>query len=223
MSERNSEEERRLRRAAVTRYGVLPEPEQSAAAEHGADPEGAGRGDASVEDDNAASQRMEQKALWVDLQVRRAIDRGDFANLPGAGKPLHLPPQHDPDWWVKGLIEREKITGVAPPAIGLRQEDADLDDTLDREWAADGVRLVVEDFNRRVVEARRQLTGGPPVITKTRDPEAEVRRWQERRTAAREAARRRRAAQSASAADAEASRSARPSLLRRLFLRPPTR
>lgn len=217
MSERNSEEERRLRRAAVTRYGILPESEQGVEAEE------AGLGDASVQDDNAASQRMEQKALWVDLQVRRAIDRGDFANLPGAGKPLHLPPQHDPDWWVKGLIEREKITGVAPPAIGLRQEDADLDDVLDREWAADGVRRVVEDFNRRVVEARRQLTGGPPVITKTRDPEAEVGRWQERRTAAREAARRRRAAQAASAAAAEASRSARPSLLRRLLLRPPTR
>lgn len=223
MSERNPEEERRLRRAAVTRYGVLPEPEPAQQPGQGAEPEAAGRGDASVEDDNAASQRMEQQTLWVDLQVRRAIDRGDFTNLPGAGKPLHLPPQHDPDWWVKGLIEREKITGVAPPAIGLRQEDADLDDTLDREWAADGVRRVVEDFNRRVVEARRQLTGGPPVITKTRDPEAEVGRWQERRTAAREAARRRRAAQAASAAAAEASRSARPSLLRRLLLRPPTR
>jgi hypothetical protein len=165
MGERNFDEERRLRRAAVARFGVVPEEEQEPHGEPGrAD---TGRGEQSDEDDNAASKRMEQQALWVDMQVRRAIDRGDFANLPGAGKPLHLPPQHDPDWWVKRLIEREKITGVAPPAIGLRQEDAELDDTLDREWAADGVRRVVEDFNRRVIEARRQLTGGLPVITKT--------------------------------------------------------
>ncbi len=214
MGERSFDEERRLRRAAVTRYGVVPDQDEH----DDTDPD-----DASDKDDNAASKRMEQKALWVDLQVRRAIERGDFANLPGAGKPLHLPPQHDPDWWVKRLIEREKITGVAPPAIGLRQEDAELDDTLDREWAADGVRRVVEDFNRRVVEARRQLTGGPPVVTKTRDPETEVERWQERRAAARESARRRRAAQAAAAAEAEASRPASPSLLRRLLPRRPRR
>jgi hypothetical protein len=217
VSERDFDEERRLRRAAVARFGVVPDQDEEAAQEPAQS--GASRSEQSEEDDNAASKRMEQQALWVDLQVRKAIDRGDFANLPGAGKPLQLPPQHDPDWWVKRLIEREKITGVAPPAIGLRQEDAELDDTLDREWAADGVRRVVEDFNRRVVEARRQLTGGPPVITRTRDPEDEVERWRERRAAAKEAARRRRAAEAAAAAAAEAARPAHPSLLRRLVLR----
>ena len=170
-------DERRLRRAAVTRFGETAS-EQQGEDEHD-------------EEDNAASQRMEQQTLWVDLQVRRSIERGEFDDLPGAGKPLDLPAQHDPDWWVKRLIEREKITGVAPPAISLRQEDAELDATLDREWSPEGVRRVVEDFNRRVVEARRQLTGGPPVVTRLRDAEAEVRRWRERRSAAQEAARKR--------------------------------
>lgn len=197
MTDRDFEEERRLRRAAVTRHGQVPQPEEPAPPpEEPAPPsEDQAAPDQQAEDDNAAAQRMEQQTLWVDLQVRKAIDRGDFANLPGAGKPLHLPEQHDPDWWVKRLIEREKITGVAPPAIGLRQEDADLDATLDREWAEDGVRRVVADFNRRVIEARRQLTGGPPVITQPREPDVEVERWRERRTAVREAARRRRAAE----------------------------
>ena len=31
---------------------------------------------------------------------------------------------HDPDWWLKSLIERERITGVLPPALALRTEDA---------------------------------------------------------------------------------------------------
>jgi DnaJ-like protein len=194
MSERNHDEAR-LRRAAVTRYGVHPEDLEEPAPATGSTPE-----EKKDEDDNAASQRMEQKALWVDLQVRRAIDQGGFANLPGAGKPLHLPDQHDPDWWVKRLIEREKISGVAPPAISLRSEDAELDETLDREFAEQGVRRVVEDFNRRVVEARRQLTGGPPVVTKLRDPDTEVDRWRARRAAAQEAGRRRRAEQARAAA-----------------------
>ncbi|HYO39690.1 MAG TPA: DUF1992 domain-containing protein [Nocardioidaceae bacterium] len=182
MSERN--DERRMRRAAVARLGHVPGAEEPE--EDGRRPAGG-----TDEDGNAAAERMEQKALWVDLQVRRAIDRGDFADLPGAGKPLDLPDQHDPDWWVKRLIEREKITGVAPPAISLRQEDAELDATLDREWSPEGVRRVVEDFNRRVVEARRQLTGGPPVVTRLRDVDAEVDRWRGRRSAAQEAARQR--------------------------------
>ena len=58
--------------------------------------------------------------------------RGDFDNLPGAGKPIRgLGTEHDPDWWVKQLIEREKITGVLPPALQLRKDDAELDARLD--------------------------------------------------------------------------------------------
>ena len=203
MNERNLDEERRLRRAAVARFGRVPEPED----DDGAEARGAG-GNAD-EDDNAATQRIEQKALWVDLQVKRAMERGDFDDLPGAGKPLALPEQHDPDWWVKRLIERDRITGVAPPAISLRREDAELDETLDREWTEDGVRRIVEDFNRRVIEARRQLTGGPPVVTRTRDADVEVDRWRERRRTAREAARRRRAAEAAGATQAAASKASR--------------
>src|SRR5215213_10307299 len=149
MSQRDFDEERRLRRAAVTRFG-LPEAEDEAT-----EPAYDQAVDKTDEDDNDASMRMEQKTLWVDFQVRRAMERGEFDNLPGAGKPLQLPDRHDPDWWVKRLIEREKLTGVAPPAIGLRREDAELDATLDREATDEGVRRVVEDFNRRVIEARR--------------------------------------------------------------------
>lgn len=173
--EREIEEERRLRRARVTAVtGQVPETE----------PEPEPQKD---EDDEAPARRMEQQALWVDMQVRRAMDRGDFDNLPGAGKPIKgLGSTHDPDWWVKSLIERERITGVLPPALALRKEDAELDALLDRETSEDGVRGAVRDFNRRVVEARRQLTGGPPVITPTRDESAEVAAWRARRAERRE-------------------------------------
>lgn len=180
--EREIEEERRLRRARITAAtGQAPEPAETPAEPGVEDPD----------EDDASAQRMEQQALWVDLQVRRAMERGDFDDLPGAGKPIKgLGDTHDPDWWVKSLIEREKVTGILPPALALRKEDAELDGLLDREGAEDGVRRLVADFNRRVVEARRQLTGGPPVITPTRDEDAEVAAWRARRVERREHQRR---------------------------------
>jgi hypothetical protein len=134
----------------------------------------------SAEPDQA--QRSSQQALWVDIQVRQAMRRGEFDNLPGSGKPIQgLGETHDPDWWAKQLIEREQITGLGPPAILLRREDGELDDRLDRETTESAVRGIVEDFNARIIEARRQLLGGPPVITKTRDVDEQVEAWRMRR------------------------------------------
>lgn len=130
---------------------------------------------------DAAATRIQHQARWVDLQIQQAMERGDFDNLPGAGKPLgDLGSPHDRDWWLKKLIEREQITGVLPPALQLRKEDAELERELDRETAEQVVRRIVEDFNKRVIEARRQLQGGPPVVTKTRDVDEEVERWRGR-------------------------------------------
>ena len=128
------------------------------------------------------AQRFEQQTLWVDAQIQMAMRRGEFDNLPGAGKPIKgIGDTHDPDWWVKNLLEREQISGLGPPAILLRKEDAELDARLDGVSAEPEVRRILEDFNARVVSARRQLMGGPPVITRTRDIEVEVDAWKARR------------------------------------------
>jgi Domain of unknown function (DUF1992) len=138
----------------------------------------------------AAAQRMQRQQEWVDQQLRIAMERGDFDNLPGAGKPIKdLGSQHDPDWWVKRLIEREKITGVLPPALQLRKDDAELDAKLDRHTAESEVRRELEDFNARVMKARYTPVDGPPLVTMPRDVEAEVGRWRERLRMRREAAR----------------------------------
>lgn len=130
----------------------------------------------------AAAARARNQAQYVDLQVRQAIERGEFDDLPGRGKPIEdLGPSHDPDWWVKKLIEREQITGVLPAALQLRKDDLTLRDELDREYSEEQVRKMLQDFNRRIVEARRQLQGGPPVVTPLRDVDAEVHAWRDRR------------------------------------------
>ena len=129
----------------------------------------------------AAAQRMQRQQEWVDQQLRIAMERGDFDNLPGAGKPIKdLGSQPDPDWWVKRLIEREKITGVLPPALQLRKDDAELDARLDRHTAESEVRRELEEFNARVMRARYTPVDGPPLVTQPRDVDAEVAAWRER-------------------------------------------
>lgn len=124
------------------------------------------------------------RAAFIETAIQIAIRRGDFDDLPGAGKPLEgLGTHHDPDWWIRRKIEQENLTGLGPPAILLRTEDRELDDQLDLLGREADVRSVLEDFNRRVLEARRQLQGGPPVVTSPRDIDAEVAAWAERRAA----------------------------------------
>lgn len=110
------------------------------------------------------------------------MDRGDFDDLPGLGRPIEdLGEQHDPDWWLKRLVEREQITGVLPPALALRREDAELDARLDRLSSEAAVRTALTEFNDAVRAARYQPLGGPPMITRERDIDAEVERWRARR------------------------------------------
>jgi len=142
----------------------------------------------------AAEQRIKHQTQWVELQLQRAMERGDFDNLPGYGRPIEgLGTEHDPDWWLKKLVEREKVS-VLPPSLQIRKDDLELDGVLDKQPTESEVRREVEDFNDRVRRARIQPLGGPPMITPERDVEAEVEAWrvrrEERRAAQRAAARR---------------------------------
>lgn len=131
----------------------------------------------------AAAARIRQQQTWVDLQIRAAMERGEFDNLPGAGRPIaDLGTEHDPEWWLKKLVERERLV-VLPLSVQLRREDADLDDELDRLTREQEVRARVEDFNERVVRARYALPEGPPLITMPRDVDAVVAGWVARREA----------------------------------------
>jgi len=141
---------------------------------------------AEPETNEAGQSMMDARAQYVEISIQQAMRRGDFDNLPGTGKPIPgLSAPYDPDWWIRQKIEREQITGLGPPALTLRSEDAGLDARLDTVHTERQVRETLDDFNRRVIEARRQLRGGPPVVTALRDVDAEVARWQARREAAR--------------------------------------
>lgn len=144
-----------------------------------------GETDASAEasaSNRARAAGAVDRAAYVETAIQQAIRRGDFDNLPGAGKPIPgLGASSDPDWWIRRKIETEQLTGLGPPALRLRVENAELEARLDELSREEDAREALEDFNRRVIEARRQLLGGPPVVTPTRDVDAEIEAWAQRR------------------------------------------
>src|SRR4051812_26233791 len=97
-------------------------------------------------EDTAGRPTADQRAQFVEIAIQQAMRRGEFDDLPGAGKPLRdLGGVRDPDWWIRKKIEREHLTGLGPPALMLRTEDARLDDRLDGLPTESAVREALED------------------------------------------------------------------------------
>lgn len=64
---------------------------------------------------------------WVERQIRQAQERGDFDNLPGAGKPIPQRPSGTMEW-VATKLREENIdsTALLPPSLALRKEVENL-------------------------------------------------------------------------------------------------
>lgn len=119
---------------------------------------------------------------WIDRQIREARERGEFDNLPGAGKPIPgLGGRQDDNWWVKGLMERENLKPLLPTTLSLRKEASELLDTVAKERTEAAVREIVTDLNERIVDSRRRKVDGPPIFIKTFDVDRVVEQWRERR------------------------------------------
>lgn len=114
---------------------------------------------------------------WIDRQIREAIERGEFDNLPGAGKPLEL--SDDPDWWIKAKMKRENLDAVLPSGIMLRKEVDDIQDTLADVRSERAVREICEDLNERIREYYHRGLSGPLIIVRVIDVDAEITRWRE--------------------------------------------
>jgi hypothetical protein len=72
---------------------------------------------------------------WVEEQIQDAQRDGEFDRLEGKGRPIPgIEEPYDPMWWVKKLLEREKLS-VLPPALEVR---ARADRMLDQVWTLPG-------------------------------------------------------------------------------------
>ncbi len=90
---------------------------------------------------------------WVEHQISQRVRRGDFDDLPLAGKPL---PRRSPDEtvfdWVieKARKENLDVFGMLPPGLALRKEREDLPRRAAALPSEAAVRALVEDYNTRV-------------------------------------------------------------------------
>jgi hypothetical protein len=116
---------------------------------------------------------------WVDKQIREAEQRGDFAELPGAGKPLpSLDTPYDELWWIKGKMHREGLSAL-PATLVLRKEAEDALAAVAGARSERQVREILTGVNDKIREALRRPPEGPPLNLGLFDVERVVEDWRE--------------------------------------------
>ena len=118
---------------------------------------------------------------WIDRQINEAQERGEFDNLPGAGKPL---PRRalSSDAWLRDYLDREGVSAeeMLPVPLRLRKEAERLPDTLGELRSEQDVREVVRHLNQRILQWRR-IPEGPPIYLRLVNEEDMVARWRQTR------------------------------------------
>jgi hypothetical protein len=121
---------------------------------------------------------------WVERQIREAMERGEFDNLPGAGKPIpDLDKPHDELWWVKQKLRREQLSYL-PLTLAVRKQAEDALAAVSRARSEREVRRIIAAINAKIVEANRKAASGPTLNLMPFDVERILRGWRQRHTAA---------------------------------------
>jgi hypothetical protein len=119
---------------------------------------------------------------WVEQQIRVGIERGEFENLPGTGKPLEgitpsgVDSHHDEDWWLKAKLRRERLSYL-PPTLAVRKELEEAREAIARASNESAVRRIVDDINARIRDVNRRGADGPPSTVVPLDVEAVIAKW----------------------------------------------
>ena len=120
---------------------------------------------------------------WIEAQIRVAREKGAFDNLPGAGKPLpNLGQEHDPDWWVKKLIQREQISILPPSLELLRKVETELA-AIERLHDEATVRRRLTALNVEIAKVNASALEGPPTRLGRLDVDKLVAKWRQTRSA----------------------------------------
>jgi hypothetical protein len=127
----------------------------------------------------------------VEKAIREAVERGEFDDLPGKGKPLPNLADAGENWWIKGYLRREGVPSDAllPTPIQLRKEVERLPETVRDLPTEQAVRELVADLDLRIA-AYLRAADGPRLPVRRADPDAVVEAWRADREARTEALRR---------------------------------
>jgi hypothetical protein len=120
---------------------------------------------------------------WIEAQIRVAMEQGAFDNLPGAGKPLpNIDQEYDPLWWVKQLVQRERISMLPPSLELLRKVETELG-AIEKLPDEATVRRRVAALNVEIAKVNATVMAGPPTRLGTLDADQVVARWRRTRAA----------------------------------------
>ena len=118
---------------------------------------------------------------WTEELIREAQDEGQFADLEGKGRPIPgLLDPYDPLWWVKKLMEREKLS-VLPAALEIRAKVDRILEAVHAMAHEAEVRDAVLALNTEIARVNRSAAEGPPTSLPPLDVEAIVADWRRRR------------------------------------------
>ena len=123
---------------------------------------------------------------WVEQQIRVGMERGEFENLPGTGKPLDGITMsggeihHDEDWWLKAKLRRERLSYL-PATLAVRKELEEARQAIADASQESVVRRIVGDINQRIREVNRRGAEGPPSTVMPLDEDLVVTKWRAQR------------------------------------------
>ncbi|WP_188189292.1 J-domain-containing protein [Nonomuraea sp. SYSU D8015] len=119
---------------------------------------------------------------WIDRQIREATERGEFDDLPGAGKPLKWLDRPDDEMaWIKQKVESEGLAMPLPPTLALRKQAEEALAEARGARSETEVRQIVEDVNHKIREAIRTGLPGPPLNLMPFDVDEIVSEWRRAR------------------------------------------
>lgn len=114
---------------------------------------------------------------WVEQQIRESMDRGEFDELDGRGRPISdLDEPNDDLRWVRQKLKREGFTYL-PASLLLRKEATEVRAAA-RDAATEAeVRRLLAAVNVKLLDAVRMAIAGPPIYIPPYDIEKAVAEW----------------------------------------------
>ncbi|MEU8017874.1 DUF1992 domain-containing protein [Micromonospora parva] len=120
----------------------------------------------------------------VEAKIQDAVQRGEFDDLPGMGKPIPgRGAPYDEAWWIKSFMEREALPTdlLLPTSLQLRRRVEQVPDEVRDLPTEQSVRDFVGQLNVQIVAWLRSPGDGPRVAVRPVNTEDVISRWRAER------------------------------------------
>lgn len=117
----------------------------------------------------------------VERRIVEAMERGEFDNLPGQGKPLHIdspPPVNEDLWWMLKIMRQ---ANVVPDEIRYRKRVDELREKLETATDERDVLATVRELNAEIRKLNGMGTNVIPTTLTTFEEADALARWRRAR------------------------------------------